>query len=1003
MHVMFVCPGMPFNGDTIKSGKSLGGSETACYYLAKQVAALGNKVIVFTNQQDAGGNHDGVDYGWCGPPNQRAPLGEYVHSFMESTYIDALVLQRAAGIHQAPHCAKVALWWLHDLALLRSLPDVRRDSFYYDGVLTVSDWHRDQVADTWDMPKGFISVVRNSVDTSIYSRDSFFAELPKAEGEFRLLYQSRPERGVDYLLAPGGIMDRLSVSRPEARLVMCGYDNYPDHMKGYYEQVYTRANSMKNVTVIGHLGKSDLARLQESCDMLVYPSEFEETSCITAMEAQAAGLPMVGSRVGALSETCGAGARLIPMRDGRCDSAAFSDFIARVKPTELTHMRRGQLASATRLSWRDSAVSLMETIDAAVAKKQSNKFSMVRTMLDRSDVILARKFMDDVVGECGLPTMNVPGLQWEALELAAEFAFLENPDAHYDSDDAVADILRNESLDVTNNLRFQETARQLFAGGVTPENILDYGCQKGHYIWSMATNEKAPHYVGVDVSPRVIEWAREHCKVDGARIEFKTGEEFDRNEVLVTAVLPKFDGLVLGEVLEHVEDPIALCQKLEPYLMDGCRVVITTPFGDWEGKDYRSQPGHARYHLHHFERADLDDMFSHHDGYLTTCVPAGRSAREPLGSWVTSFVYRRKQNDPWGANKLSRPIDWDRKMRNFVPRQSISYCALAKDNEATQLRSLMTVRDVVDEFIIALDRTTTDRTRRVLEEFRDKHAGHRRFEIIDADSPLEIGFDEARNRTVEAARGDWILWLDGDEDLVYPERLIRYLRNNQYDGYALAQHHMSADPVGILTTDWPVRVFRNEQYLRFKGVVHEHPDDTENPNSGPRSPAQLVDLHILHHGYTTEPVRRARFQRNLPLIQEDRRRNPDRILGRMLWIRDLAHLCMFELERSGGRITDEMQRYALEGIREWELLLKDGDKPIAARMVRDSLEFYSTLVRVIGGGFEVEFQAHFAKHSKANLAAGPKRGGMFLTREHFDKYMKLCVDEQTMKFDSKYF
>ncbi|HEX7012326.1 MAG TPA: glycosyltransferase, partial [Steroidobacteraceae bacterium] len=287
--------------------------------------------------------------------------------------------------------------------------------------------------------------------------------------------------------------------------------------------------------------------------------------------------------------------------------------------------------------------------------------------------------------------------------------------------------------------------------------------------------------------------------------------------------------------------------------------------------------------------------------------------------------------------------------------------------------------------------------------FRDQFCRFRRFVILDAESPLEIGFDEARNRTLREARGDWIMWMDTDEDLIHPERLHKYLRHNMFDGYGIAQHHMSADPVGVLTTDWPVRVFRNVPYLRFQGVVHEHPDDVERPNSGPRAPAQIVDLHILHHGYTTEDVRRRRFQRNLPLIKRDRKQYPDRLLGRLLWMRDLAHMCMFEAERTGGVVTEEMRNWAKLGMLQWEALLEESDRPIAARMLRDGLEFYSTLVGVLGEGFEAHVQLHAAKGAPARLEAGPRRAGRFLNRQHFEKFMKLCIDEQTQKFDSRYF
>ena len=997
MHVAFVCPGMPFNGDFVERGASLGGSETACYYVAREMAALGHKVVVFTNDETAGGKFHGVDYAWCGPPSERWPLGEFVQNFMETTYVDALILQRASAIHRVPHAAKVALWWLHDLALLRALPGVRQDSFHYDGILAVSEWHRSQVSETWHVPKDFIGVVRNSVDLKLYDRSAGGPIRDEAKTELRLLYQSRPERGIDYLIAPGAIMDQLAERRPEAKLYVCGYDNYPEHMRQYYDQVYGRCRAMPNVEVVGHLGKAELAAFQRSCDVLVYPGEFEETSCITAMEAQAAGLPMIASKTGALSETCGPGARLVPLRDDRCNVLAFVEFLHRTKPADLERMRRQQLEIAReRLGWQKSAAALDAIIGEAFRKKQSNPFSVARSMLDTSDVLLARHTF--------FSNAKRTSVEPELKELAAEFDFLNRENGmreHYDSDAAVSDIEKNVSLDVRENLRFQQVQEQLMGADVEPTRVLDFGCQKGHYIWSLAQMNPQVEYVGVDVSPRVVAWASEHCKVEGVKIEFLSGETLADGDV--AGSLRPVDALLLGEILEHVESPLKLLEELEPRLADECRVVITTPFGDWEGKDFRSTPGLPRYHVHHFERADLDDMFGHHEGYLTICVPAGRSERHPLGSWVTSFTYRRGDSEIG----LARQLDWKRKQERFVARETLSYCAIVRNAESTILRSLMSVREVADEFVIALDRGTTDRTRQVLEQFRTQHAGHRRFEVIDADSPLDVGFDEARNRTVAAARGDWILWLDADEELIYPERLVKYLRNHQYDGLALAQHHLSADPVGVLTTDWPVRVFRNVPYLRFRGFVHEHPDDLEHLNSGPRSPAQIQDLHIMHHGYVTERVRRERFQRNLPLIQRDRQDNPDRMLGRMLWMRDLAHLCMFEIESNGGQITDSVMRYASEGIREWETLLAESDKPIAARMVRDGLEFYSTLVAMTGQGFDVAFQMHMSRsvpgpQMQAQVERGPKRGGRFLSREHLDKFLKICVDEQVVGFDNRY-
>jgi hypothetical protein len=50
----------------------------------------------------------------------------------------------------------------------------------------------------------------------------------------------------------------------------------------------------------GRVGQVELAREMQQARVLAYPTAFLETSCITAMEAKAAGLPIVTSHLGAL-------------------------------------------------------------------------------------------------------------------------------------------------------------------------------------------------------------------------------------------------------------------------------------------------------------------------------------------------------------------------------------------------------------------------------------------------------------------------------------------------------------------------------------------------------------------------------------------------------------------------------------------------------------------------------------------------------------------------------
>ena len=74
MDIVLHSLGMPFNGETVAT-KSLGGSESAAYYQARELAKRGHRVTVFTSSTEEG-LFDGVTYCYAGQPQESAPLGE---------------------------------------------------------------------------------------------------------------------------------------------------------------------------------------------------------------------------------------------------------------------------------------------------------------------------------------------------------------------------------------------------------------------------------------------------------------------------------------------------------------------------------------------------------------------------------------------------------------------------------------------------------------------------------------------------------------------------------------------------------------------------------------------------------------------------------------------------------------------------------------------------------------------------------------------------------------
>jgi len=203
---------------------------------------------------------------------------------------------------------------------------------------------------------------------------------------------------------------------------------------------------------------------------------------------------------------------------------------------------------------------------------------------------------------------------------------------------------------------------------------------------------------------------------------------------------------------------------------------------------------------------------------------------------------------------------------------SNSLTMIARDEEASLGRSLASVADLVDE-IIFVDTGSQDRTREIAAAARDRHGCPARvFEF-----PWNDDFSAARNESMRHAAGEWIFWMDGDDWLDEPNRraLARLLDRLDHENAVYQMIHASpaaADGGHPATAAPQDRLFRNLPSIRWEGRVHE-----QIAPSASLSGAILkrTDIAILHSGYDTEHVRRAKIERNLRLLELQDSEQPD--------------------------------------------------------------------------------------------------------------------------------
>jgi glycosyltransferase involved in cell wall biosynthesis len=386
---------MPFNGRTIPSGESLGGSESAAYFMSKELADLGHKVICFTTSQDMG-KFDGVNYQFVGQSDRQNPMGKNFHTITQVPH-DVVITQRHPMAFIKPPNSKLNIWWLHDLALIRNAGIVNHHLVNIDQVLTVSEFHKSQVEEYWGIPKEIITPTWNGVDYSLFPKARpIEGRQPKS-----IVFAARPERGLEEIIRPKiGLAELM----PDYQFHVCTYKNVPNHIRGFYEYCWKRCAELPNVKNYGFLGKRELYELISRSMLYIYPTSFEDTSNIMILEANAVGTPFVGlDNHAALPETGeGGGCYWITMADDyqygvpdktnltEHDLGLFADKIKYICNNVSKWNQLNKKALGKHQSWGSAALQWETLFKNLLAEKCNNKARLYKHFEHYSDVYVIK-------------------------------------------------------------------------------------------------------------------------------------------------------------------------------------------------------------------------------------------------------------------------------------------------------------------------------------------------------------------------------------------------------------------------------------------------------------------------------------------------------------------------------------------------------------------------------------------------------------------------------------
>lgn len=271
----------------------IGGSETCAGRLAQIAVESGHSVTMY-------GSHENKEqYGV-----QLMPWDSFIP---EEEYFDLFIASRTVNCIDTRLRAKKILVWVHDVWLLsgKDISDYHRQRV--DKFVCLSPWHVDFFSNHHQIPKDKITIIPNGINVELFDQPNLAS---KKYG--KLIYSSSADRGLDNLIY---CMIFARDKIPELHLdVYYGFFNYESSVRSrgnqnevrQMEELKAMIDKHSNfVTMHGRISQPELAKKWGEAYGWVYPTNFSETFCITAKEAQLSATPIICSNVAALQTTVG--------------------------------------------------------------------------------------------------------------------------------------------------------------------------------------------------------------------------------------------------------------------------------------------------------------------------------------------------------------------------------------------------------------------------------------------------------------------------------------------------------------------------------------------------------------------------------------------------------------------------------------------------------------------------------------------------------------------------
>lgn len=206
------------------------------------------------------------------------------------------------------------------------------------------------------------------------------------------------------------------------------------------------------------------------------------------------------------------------------------------------------------------------------------------------------------------------------------------------------------------------------------------------------------------------------------------------------------------------------------------------------------------------------------------------------------------------------------------------------------LSALIPLMNDIKSELIVLDTGSTDSSVSIARKYTDKVYFHE----------WNNDFAHMRNISLSYAKGQWILVLDADEELIEYGNLKKFFNvepYNKYNSASIVLRNFYSENKENYSTVSMIRLFKNYKEFKYEGAIHEQPLY--------KTPTYNNIAVFNHYGYmfVDEEIKQLKDKRNKTILLTEVNKNPDNPymnyqLGKQYMISNDLHDAIYYMEKA---------------------------------------------------------------------------------------------------------